>query len=172
MEKAKSNRKLGIKLVFFTACMGGFVFALVGLYGLICYFFGINGKTGDFTSASNYQVNIKRDINVQAITTNNNSIKWKFYPVEKKFMVHPGENRKVVFIANNTSDHAMTTRTVLSVSPGNAARYVNKVDCFCRKPQTLAAHEQAAWEFTFYVSPDIPKNIKTITLGMTLFEAK
>ena len=56
-----------------------------------------------------------------------------------------------------------------SVTPGVAAKYLNKIECFCFNHQPLGGGENAELPLVFYIDPDLPKEIETLTLAYTLF---
>jgi len=45
-----------------------------------------------------------------------------------------------------------------------------KTECFCFQEQMLAANAEAAMPLIFYVDPNIPADISTLTLAYTLFK--
>jgi cytochrome c oxidase assembly protein subunit 11 len=65
----------------------------------------------------------------------------------------------------------MVVQAVPSVSPGKAAKYVRKMECFCFERQKLEAHAERNMPLRFELSPDIPEHIGQITLSYTLFDA-
>jgi len=61
-------------------------------------------------------------------------------------------------------------QAIPSVSPGTAALYVNKTECFCFRHQPLKAGEEALMPMTFYIDPQLPDNISFFTLQYTLYD--
>jgi cytochrome c oxidase assembly protein subunit 11 len=55
------------------------------------------------------------------------------------------------------------------IRPAEAARYFRKVECFCFDEQEFAAGEARNLGVRFYVDPDLPAHIDTITLSYTFF---
>jgi len=88
----------------------------------------------------------------------------------KKIKIHPGEVAKLAFYAENQSDHRMTVQAIPSVTPGIAAKYVKKTECFCFTQQTLNAHEGMNMPLLFHLDRDLPSTVKTLTLSYTLFD--
>ncbi|MCB1828078.1 MAG: cytochrome c oxidase assembly protein, partial [Coxiellaceae bacterium] len=84
--------------------------------------------------------------------------------------VHPGENKLIAYFAKNTTDETMTVQAIPSVTPGRAAKYLKKTECFCFTQQTMKAHEAMDWPILFHIDNNLPKNIHTITLAYTLFD--
>jgi cytochrome c oxidase assembly protein subunit 11 len=56
------------------------------------------------------------------------------------------------------------------VRPAEAGRYFRKIKCFCFTEQHFEAGEERNLAVRFYVDPDLPAHIDTITLAYTLFE--
>lgn len=172
----KSQRqriKLLVGLVLLTVGMFGFAFALVPLYNRMCQALGINGKTSMLVQ--NYDekhalVDKDRTVLVQFVATQNSSLPWKFYPEVKQIKVHPGAVAKLSFYAENSTPEQMTVQAIPSVTPGLAAKYIKKTECFCFARQTLAGHEAMHMPLLFFLDTDLPKSIHTITLSYTLFD--
>jgi len=169
--KRTNNKKVVLILVVAVIGMFGFGFALVPLYDVFCNITGLNGKTNNQAVSNNAPVDKSRLITVQFIATNNATLPWKFYPLIKKVKVHPGENRRIAYYAENDSGKTMVVQAIPSVSPNDAARYLKKTECFCFNQQTLKSGESMDMPLIFHIDKDIPKNVRTITLSYTLFDA-
>lgn len=170
-DKPKSNRKLISLLVMGCIGMFGFGFALVPLYDVLCEQLGINGKTS--STASNYQaitVDTSRVVTVEFISQVQTGMPWKFEPQTKRLEVHPGELIHTAFLARNLSDRAVIGQAIPSVSPGQGAAYFNKTECFCFNQQHLAASTSAELPLIFFVDPQLPESIHTLTLSYTLYD--
>ena len=170
-EQAKSNNKVIKKLVLTVFAMFGFGFALVPLYDVFCDITGLNGKTN--TAAATYDndgIDTSRSIKVQFITRNAKAVPWQFKPVINEIIVHPGEMKFVNFYAKNESKRAIVGQAVPSVSPGLAANYFQKIECFCFTQQPLQAGEEVEMGLQFYVDRDLPDDISTLTLSYTLYD--
>ena len=171
--KKKKHRKLVVTLIIVVLGMFGFAFALVPIYNSICQALGINGKTSKI--AQNYtqtagSVAQDRVIQVEFVATNNSGIPWLFFPKTRIIKVHPGEIAKLSFYAENQTGHHMTVQAIPSVTPGIAAKYIKKTECFCFEQQTLGGHESMDMPLLFHLDKDLPAQIKTITLAYTLFD--
>lgn len=165
------QQKLLFILSGLVLAMFAFAFALVPIYNSLCKTLGINGKT--YPQALAYEqgkVSLDRKVLVEFVTTNNSSLPWAFYPKIKKIEVHPGEMVKLAFYAQNQSDHPMTVQAIPSVTPGIAAKYLKKTECFCFTQQTLKAHEAMELPLLFHLDTDLPAKINTLTLSYTLFD--
>jgi cytochrome c oxidase assembly protein subunit 11 len=151
--------------------MFGFGFALVPLYDVFCDITGLNGKTNEVGVAyENEGVDTSRTVKVQFITRMAKGIPWKFEPVINEILVHPGEVKFVNFYAKNKSQRDIVGQAVPSVSPGLAAGYFQKIECFCFTQQPLKAGEEVEMGLQFYVDIDLPSEINTLTLSYTLYD--
>lgn len=169
----KGHTRLIISLALIVLAMFAFGFALVPIYKSICQSLGINGKTNTESiayDAKTAKIDREREVIVEFIATNNGGVPWAFYPKIKKIKVHPGEIAKLAFYAENKTKHRMTVQAIPSVTPGIAAKYLKKTECFCFTQQTLNGHEAMNMPLLFHLDQELPANIKIITLSYTLFD--
>ena len=161
------------KLALVAVAMFGFGYALVPLYNVFCDIAGINGKTGEISQADAKaeKVDLDRIVTVEFDTNVNTSLPWKFRAKDFDMKVHPGEIATAVFIAENESGRSITGRAIPSVAPSQASLFFNKTECFCFTQQVLAPHEKKEMIVRFVVDSDLPKDISTMTLSYTFFEA-
>lgn len=171
--RSKNHVKLVILLSLLVLGMFAFGFALVPIYNRLCQTLGINGKTNSqsiaFVEKAADVVN-ERDVVVEFIASKKSSLQWAFYPKTSKLTVHPGKIARLSFYAENQTDSRMTVQAIPSVTPAIAAKYLKKTECFCFTQQTLNGHEAMDMPLLFHIDPDLPANIKTITLSYTLFD--
>ncbi|ACA84477.1 cytochrome c oxidase assembly protein [Shewanella woodyi] len=170
MEKAESNKKLISMLIAGAIGMFGFGFALVPLYDVLCEQLGINGKTSN--TASSYQamtIDKSRTVTVEFMAQIQSDMPWEFTPEMKRMQVHPGELIRTNFKAINLSMEETLGQAIPSVSPGQGAAYFNKTECFCFNQQRLTAKASAELPLIFFVDPDLPESISTLTLSYTLY---
>lgn len=166
-----NNGKLILKLLGIVFGMFGFGFALVPLYDVFCDLTGINGKTSDTAAVyDGVTVDNSRLVTVEFITRNNKGMPWQFASETKRVQVHPGEMHQVNFIARNPANRAIVGQAVPSVSPGTAAIYLNKTECFCFEQQPLQAGEDVVMPMKFYVDPQLPDDIEFFTVQYTLYD--
>lgn len=166
-----NNSKVIKKLVLVVFAMFGFGFALVPLYDVFCDITGLNGKTNDVAVVYvDDGIDTSRTVKVQFITRMAKGIPWQFEPVVNEISVHPGEMKFVDFYAKNLSQHDIIGQAVPSVSPGLAAGYFQKIECFCFTQQPLKSGEEVKMGLQFYVDLEIPKEINTLTLSYTLYD--
>jgi cytochrome c oxidase assembly protein subunit 11 len=164
------NSQLVKKLVLAVVCMFGFGFALVPLYEVFCEITGLNGKTGGRYEGRAIAADLSREVRVQFITTNNESMPWEFYAVTPEIRVHPGQSVRVEFIARNPVGRTMTAQAVPSVSPSVGAQYFHKTECFCFNHQELKPGEEIRMPVIFVVDSALPADVRTLTLSYTLFD--
>ena len=160
-----------LKLVLAAVAMFGFGFALVPLYDVFCEITGINGKTAGPVERIEQWVDTSRTIKVQFITTNNAGMPWEFEALQEEVEMHPGAWTQVEFWALNPTTEDMVGQAVPSVSPAEAAQYVQKTECFCFSQQKLKAGEGRNMPLIFSLDPKIPSHIGTVTMSYTIFDA-
>ncbi|GIU29628.1 cytochrome c oxidase assembly protein [Shewanella schlegeliana] len=168
--KRKSNRQLIIVLIIGAVGMFGFGFALVPLYDVLCDALGINGKTQ--STASVYQsvvVDESRTVTIEFMSQVQSDMPWTFTPQVNTMQVHPGELIRTHFVATNISGQHIIGQAIPSVSPGQGAAYFNKTECFCFNQQVLKANAAAELPLIFFVDPQLPESISTLTLSYTLY---
>jgi len=168
--QVNANRKLIRWLIAAAIGMFGFGFALVPLYDVLCDQLGINGKTQ--STASSYEpmtIDKDRTITVEFMAQVQSDMPWEFKPEVTRLRVHPGELVRTNFNAKNLSINELVGQAIPSVSPGQGAAYFNKTECFCFNQQRLAAKASAELPLIFFVDPDLPDSITTLTLSYTLY---
>lgn len=172
-QRSHANRRVVTRLGVVVLAMFGFGFALVPLYDVFCEITGLNGKTGriELELALGEKVDAERTVTVEFLATVNSGLPWEFRPVVKKVSVHPGAVTEVKYYARNLTDHAVTGQAVPSLAPGQAARYFNKTECFCFTQQTLGPREGRDMPLRFVVDPDLPAEVKTVSLSYTFYQA-
>jgi cytochrome c oxidase assembly protein subunit 11 len=167
----KQHSKVLIILCAIVLGMFAFCFALVPIYNSLCKTLGINGKI-DITvvAKQSNQIQSDRVVEVQFVATNSNGVLWDFHPTIQKIMLHPGEMARLAFYAENKTGHTMTVQAIPSVTPGEAAKFIKKTECFCFTQQTLNGHEAMDMPLLFHLDANLPAKVKTITLAYTLFD--
>lgn len=168
------NAHTRLVAILFAIVLGmfGFGFALVPIYNSLCKVLGINGKiTGQAVAFDTTKAAVQsREIEVEFVATNSGGVPWAFYPKVTKLTVHPGEIARLAFYAENKTGQRMTVQAIPSVTPGIAAKYIKKTECFCFTQQTLNGHEAMNMPLLFHLDADLPPQVKTITLAYALFD--
>lgn len=171
--RSLANRRIVTRLALVVVAMFGFGFALVPLYDVFCKVTGLNGKTGriELEKALSEKVDEQRLVTVEFLATVSSDLPWEFRPVLRKVKVHPGAVTEVKYFARNLTGDTITGQAVPSLAPGLAARYFNKTECFCFTRQTLNPREAREMPLRFVVDPDLPAEIKTVSLSYTFYQS-
>jgi cytochrome c oxidase assembly protein subunit 11 len=154
--------------------MFGFGFALVPLYGLLCEVTGTQSleERAKVAAVRSPQaagaVDESRWVTVKLDTTIQPDLPWRITPMERKVRVHPGETRRVDFIAENRSGATITGQALPSIAPFQAGAFFSKLECFCFTRQTLEGNETRTMPLLFTVSPDLPPEIGSLTLSYSV----
>ena len=169
-----ANQRVVKKALLIVVAM--FVFGYVALpmlYDLICDSFGLNGQIEQVSSAeaAAIKVDTSRTIKVTFSSIVNTRLPWGFKSEVKEIEIHPGELKRVNYIASNLSGADIVGQAIYSVTPVEAARYFKKTECFCFTQQMLKSGESKKMPVLFMLEPDLPDNIKTVTLSYTFFRA-
>ncbi|WP_374567895.1 cytochrome c oxidase assembly protein [Ideonella sp.] len=169
----RDHRQMVGKLLVVTAAMFGFGYALVPLYKHICEALGINvlslGENGGKRERpANTQIDASRSITIEFDANAHGP--WDFKPAVASVQVHPGELATVMYEFRNKQTRAMAAQAIPSYAPHQAAAHFNKLECFCFNEYTLQPGEAKQWPVVFYVDPQLPKDVTTITLSYTFFE--
>ena len=168
----QDNRTILRKLVVVAVLMFGFGWALVPLYRKICEVTGINVVTVRNSdaerSARNTQVDTSRTVIVEFDA--NRQGPWQFRPERNHVEVHPGELVHVNYDLVNLEARPVAGQAIPSYAPMQSAQYFQKLECFCFQQQLLAAGETRRFPVVFFVDPELPRDVKTITLSYTFFE--
>lgn len=178
-EQAQENRPgrhrtVALALVGLVAVMTGLSFAAVPLYRMFCQVTGYGGTPQRAEAAPERRLD--RAIRVRFDANIDRALPWSFTPVERVIEVKIGETALAFFKAANTSNAPVTGTAVFNVVPERAARYFNKIECFCFKEQTLAPGASIEMPVTFFIDPKLvddedTRNISEITLSYTFYRA-
>ncbi|MFM6854429.1 MAG: cytochrome c oxidase assembly protein, partial [Sphingopyxis sp.] len=85
-----------------------------------------------------------------------------------------GERQMAIFIAKNNSSQPITGQASFNVTPQQAGRYFNKIQCFCFTQQRLEPGQEVRMPVIYYVDPKIADDaeantVEQITLSYTFF---
>jgi len=173
---SRENARLLARLALVALGMFAFGYALVPLYRQICEATGINilalsERPDDAAQAAgvkNSQIDTSRritvefDANVQGI--------WHFRPMQRTLQVHPGELASVDYEFQNVQPRSVRAQAIPAYAPRHAAKYFNKLECFCFTEYALQPGEKRQWPVVFIIDPKLPDDVHTITLSYTFFE--
>ena len=170
--KAEARRSAGLgKMVVVALLAFGFTFSLVPLYRLACEkVLGIRLERGAVEAGKAGAAKVTRTVKVEFDGGVNSKLPWDFQPHQLTMEVVPGEQYETTYYARNTSDRDIVGSAVPSVAPARASGYFNKTECFCFTAQTLKAGESRDMPVRFIVDPNLPADVKTITLSYTFFK--
>ena len=169
----KTSRKRSlVEMVLLTLAMFGFGFAMVPLYNALCELTGLNGRDSGMMVATTVSAepDLSRTVTVQFLTVVNGGREWQFRPEVSEIKVHPGEFTTVNFIAENMLDQDVIGQAVPAVTPGKAARYVKKTECFCFNQQPFKAREKKIMPVRLMLERELPADLNTVTLSYTFFD--
>ncbi|MBV8464318.1 MAG: cytochrome c oxidase assembly protein [Burkholderiales bacterium] len=169
MAERSDNQRMLVKLLVIALAMFGFGFALVPFYKQICDATGVRDLTRP-DEVKNSQVDMGRDVAIEFDANVSGNLPWRFKPEQNRIVVHPGQLTTVVYDIENVADHTIVGQAVPSYGPAVAARYFNKLECFCFTRQTFQAHEKRRMPVVFVVDAALPKEVNTITLSYNFFE--
>jgi len=174
-KKRDARRRLtALTMAGVAAGMLGLAFAAVPLYRLFCQATSYTGEPRRAAKAADRVLD--RVIRVRFDANVDSSLPWSFTPDQNYIDVKIGETALAFFKATNDTATPVTGQAVFNVSPEISGRYFTKIECFCFKQQTLAAHASVEMPVTFFVDPKIvddedTNTIDEITLSYTFYRA-
>ncbi len=172
-KQTQGHRLLTARLFVMVLAMFSFGYALVPLYDMFCDLTGLGGRTNTVAATSvNFAPDPTRTVTIEFISTVNRGAPWEFRPEVNSVTVHPGEMNDAIFYAKNLSGADMVGQAIPSITPGKAAGYFIKTECFCFEQQSFTGGEEKDMNVRFVVDPELPEYIDTITLSYTLFNAQ
>ena len=169
----KSNRKVALVMLSLAGGMLGLGFASVPLYRIFCQVTGYGGTTQRADAAqaatikdSGHTMSVRFDANVER------GMPWEFEPLQRTDTVSIGARDMALFRAKNDSKQTVTGTASFNVEPEQAAKYFNKIQCFCFTEQTLKPGEEVRMPVLYYIDPKIlddpdNKDVEQITLSYT-----
>ncbi|GAV50048.1 hypothetical protein ZYGR_0S01820 [Zygosaccharomyces rouxii] len=179
-ERKFRNRTVAFYFSSVAVIFLGLAYAAVPLYRAICARTGFGGipitDKRKFTSDKLVPVDTEKRIRIGFTSEVSQILPWKFTPEQREVYVQPGETALAFYRAKNTSDKDIIGMATYSITPGDAAQYFNKIQCFCFEEQRLAAGEEVDMPVFFFIDPDFAsdpnmRNIDDIMLHYTFFKA-
>ena len=156
--------------------MFGFAFALAPLYDAFCEWTGLNGRTAAARpSREANPAGLRRSrSHVQFLAQVGHGLPWEFRPTKSAVArARRGARRRRSFYVRNRARTALIGQAVPSIAPSAAAPHLNKLECFCFLAATAGrAVPKSKWPVRFYVSTDLPQQVRTLTLSYTLFRVQ
>ncbi|QQN74543.1 cytochrome c oxidase assembly protein [Croceicoccus sp. YJ47] len=169
------NRRVGLIFLGVAVLMLGLGYAAVPLYRMFCQVTGLDGTTQRVTEAEAAKVFVAEDtMSIRFDANVERGMPWNFRPEHTTDTVSIGARDMAIFLAKNESDHPITGTASFNVSPVQAGKYFNKIQCFCFTDQTLQAGQEMRMPVLYYVDPAIlddpdTRDLKQITLSYTFY---
>jgi cytochrome c oxidase assembly protein subunit 11 len=168
-----ANRSLTLQLLVFTLGAFAFGFVLVPLYDVLCDVTGIgNQKTllRAAQAADVGKVQTERLVTIEFVASLPTVGNFEFRPLVREIKVHPGQLNEAHFLAHNLMGHDTVAQAVPDVSPGQAAAWFHKTECFCFTPQSFRRNEERVLPVRFFVDKALPSHIDRLTLSYTFYD--
>lgn len=174
---ADKNIRSGLLAGAMGLAMLGLGYASVPLYRIFCEATGYGGTTQrvDAAQAATVQATTKK-MAIRFDTNVNPSLPWSFKPEQTVDHVSVGARDMAIFIATNYSNQPVVGTATFNVTPLQAGKYFNKVQCFCFTEQVLKPGQTMRMPVLYYVDPAIltdpeTKDIQEITLSYTFYRS-
>ena len=167
----KAKRRTALISAVVVLGMTGAAFAAVPLYKRFCQLTGFDGTVRQAEAAPTQVLDRKLLIRFDA---NVRGVPWAFAPDQTSQTLRIGKTGLAFFHVKNQSDKPFTAHAAYNVVPESAAKYFEKLQCFCFTDQTLQPGQSADFPVVYFVDPkyvsdpDV-KNEPEITLSYTFF---
>ncbi len=164
--------RIAKRLAWVMAIAFVFTFSLIPLYRIACEkVLGIKLAEGPAgrQQVAGLQADARRTVTVQFDGNVDASLPWEFHPDQASLQVHPGELVEATYSARNESARAIVGNAAPSLSPSLAGSYFHKTECFCFTQQMLKAGEAKSMPVRFFVDPQLPADITTLTLSYRFY---
>jgi cytochrome c oxidase assembly protein subunit 11 len=154
--------------------MLGLGYASVPLYRMFCQATGLGGTTQRAVGDAPGAVKTGTIINIRFDANHAPNLPWEFKPERTVEQVAIGARDMAFFSAKNLSNSPSKGTATFNVTPTQAGKYFNKIQCFCFTEQTLMPNKQVRMPVIFFVDPKIlddpaTRDIKEITLSYTFY---
>jgi cytochrome c oxidase assembly protein subunit 11 len=176
----RRNARVGMMAFAGALFMLGLGYAAVPLYEMFCRVTGFGGTTMTATesdaaraaaNATGQKISIRFDASAAS------DMPWTFRPSQATDTITIGERDIATYVARNESSLPITGMATFNVTPEQAGKYFNKVQCFCFTEQTLMPGQEVTMPVLYFVDPamlDDPnmKGVEQITLSYTFHRTK
>lgn len=147
-------------------------YAAVPLYDLFCRATGFGGTPMIAEKAPDHITDEVMTVSFNTDTDPN--LPWKFTALERRVSLRIGEQKLTAFHVENQSGTSTRGHAVYNVTPQEAGKYFNKIQCFCFEEQTVGPNESVNMPVSFFIDPailedDDLKDLRNITLSYTFF---
>lgn len=163
------------KITIIPVLMFGFGFALVPLYDIFCDVTGINGKNFQVMSAAEIQgheASEEKIVTLQLLADADSRDVWQFTPEKKHLDIQAGKMITTYYELTNNQDYPVTIQAVPSVSPGEWAEYLVKIECFCFTQQIIKAHEKVKLPLQVTLSAKAPEEVNHLSLSYRIYQSE
>jgi cytochrome c oxidase assembly protein subunit 11 len=169
-----NNLRTAIMAASIAVGMVALGFAAVPLYKIFCQVTGFGGTTMRVSDAQAATVAPTNKTIVIRFDANQRGLPWEFKPERPTETITIGARDMSIFLAKNNAAKAVTGTATFNVTPSQAGKYFNKIDCFCFTEQTLQAGQDVRMPVLYYVDPAIltdpeTKDVQEITLSYTFY---
>ena len=168
----RAKRRTAIVSAVVVLGMTGAAFAAVPLYKRFCQLTGFDGTVRKAETAPTEVLGRKLLIRFDA---NVRGVPWDFAPDQPTQTVQIGKTGLAFFKVTNRSDKAITGHAAYNVVPEGAAKYFQKLQCFCFTDQTLQPGQSADFPVVYFVDPRFENDrdarvTPEITLSYTFYK--
>lgn len=171
----RRNLRVGLMAFAGALAMLALGYASVPLYRLFCQVTGFGGTTmvaSESKAAQAAAAATGQTISVRFDGSTAMGMPWTFRPTQATDTVTIGERDIATYIARNDSDQPITGMATFNVTPEQAGKYFNKIQCFCFTEQTLQPGEEVTMPVLYFVDPAMledpnMKGVEQITLSYT-----
>jgi cytochrome c oxidase assembly protein subunit 11 len=167
----KAKRRTALLGAVVVLVMTGAAFAAVPLYKTFCQLTGFDGTPRRAevapTQVLDRKLLIRFDANVRGMP-------WDFAPDQATQSVQIGKTGLAFFRVTNRSSKPVTGHAAYNVAPEGAAKYFQKLECFCFTDQTLQPGQTMDFPVVYFVDPKFDSDPDTkggqdVTLSYTFF---
>ncbi len=157
-----------IACLLFSAILVPICYIIARNYKTVCASAGIIGALRPVKTLSRSVREPK--IDVSFLAQSDDSLPWTFKSNIARVKLAPGEIIKVSYTAKNMAAYSTAGEATYNVVPLAAAKYFNKIQCFCFSRIYIPPKATINLPLVFYISPafcldETTRNIKEITLA-------
>lgn len=177
---ARRNARVGALAFAGALAMLGLGYAAVPLYQMFCQVTGFGGTTmiaSEDDAARAAAIATGQTMSIRFDGSTSAGLPWAFKPVQATQKVVIGQRDIATYTARNDGSKPITGAATFNVTPEQAGKYFNKIQCFCFTEQTLQPGEEVTMPVLYYVDPamlDDPNmaGVQQITLSYTFHRTK
>jgi cytochrome c oxidase assembly protein subunit 11 len=177
---ARNNLRVGAMAMAGALAMLGLGYAAVPLYEMFCRVTGFGGTTmiaSEADAARAAAIATGQTISIRFDASTAAGVPWAFRPVQPTQTVVIGQRDIATYTARNDGSRPITGTATFNVTPEQAGKYFNKIQCFCFTEQTLQPGEEVTMPVLYYVDPAMLEDpnmagVQQITLSYTFHRAR